>query len=75
MSRPPNPDLSIAWKIHLPATTAGKTEFMLLDPIHNKPKYGARNKLIAALLERWIAEQERRPVPDVPTQTELLETP
>lgn len=74
MSRPFNPDLSTPWKINLPATLAGKVEYTLLDPIHQKPIYGARNKLIAALLERWLAEQAgASSLPPVPSILELRE--
>lgn len=75
MPRPFNPDLSTPWKINLPATLAGKVEYLLLDPIHSKPIYAARNKLLVALLEWWIARETRgteRPVlPHVPSVQEL----
>jgi hypothetical protein len=74
MSRPFNPDLSTPWKINLPATVAGKTEYALLDPVHQKPIYGSRNKLITALLEWWLArEAGRSDLPPVPTILELRE--
>lgn len=58
MSRPVNPDLTKNWKISLPATLAGTVEFYLFDPLHKKPLYGARARLIASLLERWVEEQK-----------------
>lgn len=58
MSRPFNPDLTKNWKISLPATLAGTVEFYLFDPLHKKPLYGSRAKLIAELLEKWVAEQK-----------------
>lgn len=67
-------DLQKPWKLNLSATLAGKTEYLLTDPITGKPKYGARVRLVEALLERWIAEQEGRPLdslPPVPTLAEL----
>lgn len=74
MPRPFNPDLSAAWKINLPATVAGKVEFALLDPIHQKPIYGSRNRLITALLENWLArEAGHSNLPPVPTILELRE--
>lgn len=76
MSRPYNPDLSLPWKINLPATLAGRVELALLDPIHQKPIYGSRNKLIAALLEHWLAREAGHPdtqLPTVPTILELRE--
>jgi hypothetical protein len=34
-------------------------EFYLFDPLHKKPLYGARGKLIATLLEQWVDDQKR----------------
>jgi hypothetical protein len=59
VSRPFNPDLTKNWKISLPATLAGTVEFYLFDPLHKKPLYGARGKLIATLLEQWVDDQKR----------------
>jgi len=59
MSRPTNPDLTKHWKISLPATLAGIVEFYLFDPLHKKPLYGARARLITELLEGWVDEQKR----------------
>lgn len=73
MSRPFNPDLSVPWKINLPATTAGKVEYALLDPVHSKPIYGSRNQLLKALLEWWLAREAGQPLPPVPTILELRE--
>lgn len=64
-------DYQKCWKIFLPATLAGKLEFMLRDPIHNKPIYGARARLFESLASRWIAEQEGRPTPPVVSLDEL----
>lgn len=75
MPRPRNPDPYTPWKLTPPATTAGKIEHMLLDRIHGKPHYGARNKLVTALLEHWIALQEGRdPIP-LPSVADLLRSP
>jgi hypothetical protein len=72
MPRPFNPDLSTPWKINMPATLAGKVEYLLLDPIHCKPIYGSRNQLITSLLEWWIArEQGYDHTVHVPSVTEL----
>lgn len=74
MPRPVNPDLIVNWKIGMPATLAGRIEHVLLDPIHSIPIYGARGKLIAALLERWLAQEEgvsEDLLPHVPTLLEL----
>lgn len=64
-------DLQKPWKLNLSASLAGKIEYLLTDPLTKKPIYGARVKLVEALLERWIAEQEGRPIPHVPTLAQL----
>lgn len=71
MSRPLNDEPTVDWKILLPAPLAGRIEFLLGDPVHNKPIYGARAKLIRALLENWIAEQSGQPAKPVPGLMEL----
>lgn len=74
MPRPLNDDLSVRWKLVVPATLAGMVEYMLTDPVHQKPIYGSRTKLISALLERWVAQQQGRdPLPEVPTLAQLRE--
>lgn len=67
-------DLQKPWKLNLSASLAGKVEFLLTDPITRKPIYGARVKLVEALLEKWIAQEEGKPEaeqPPVPTLAEL----
>lgn len=74
MSRPFNEDLSTPWKILMPATLAGKIEYLLLDPIHQKSIYGARNKLLVSLLQWWLAREQGLPddqLPNVPSLVEL----
>lgn len=66
MPRPPNPDLIKPWKTNLPATLAGKIEYLLHDPIHNRPRYAARGFLIEQLLNVWLAKIEST-TPDLPT--------
>jgi hypothetical protein len=60
MPRPHNEDFSISWKLNMPATLAGTIEYMLLDPVTRKPKYGARNKLVISLLRQWEYENRGR---------------
>jgi hypothetical protein len=72
MPRPFNPDLSTPWKLNMPATIAGKIEYLLLDPIHQKPIYASRNKLVVSLLEWWLAREAGHPdLPHVPSVIEL----
>lgn len=73
MPRPINPDLNRWWKLGLPATLAGKLEYMLADPIHQKPIYGVRNKLSVALYEWWIARENGVATDDLPKVPTLLE--
>lgn len=76
MARPFNPDLTVNWKIPLPATVAGTVEYMLSDPLHQKPIYGARNKLFIAMLQWWIEREKGTPaaaLPPIPTMLELRE--
>jgi hypothetical protein len=67
MSRPLNPDLTKHWKISLPATLAGIVEFYLFDPLHGKPIYGSRGKLIATLLEDWVRLQKEAVTSQTPS--------
>jgi hypothetical protein len=74
MARPFNNDLSTPWKINMPATLAGKIEFVLLDPIHQKPIYASRNRLIVSLLSWWEARERGLPpdqLPHIPSIAEL----
>lgn len=74
MPRPFNPDMSTPWKLNMPATLAGKVEFLLLDPIHQKPIYASRNKLVVSLLEWWLARESGRDddsLPHIPSVIEL----
>jgi hypothetical protein len=73
MSRPLNPDLTKHWKISLPATLAGIVEFYLFDPLHGKPIYGSRGKLIATLLEEWVRQQKDLAAASPPIAPETIE--
>ena len=73
MSRPLNPDLTKHWKISLPATLAGTVEFYLFDPLHGKPIYGSRGKLIATLLEAWVRDQKELAGQGAPLVPEHIE--
>jgi len=62
----------VKWKLSPPADIAGKIEHMLFDHALGKPRYGARNRLIASLLEAWIDQEEGRVPRRVPTLEDLL---
>lgn len=71
MPRRPNPDLIKPWKVSLPATTAGRVEYVLLDPVHRIPLYGARGKLIDILLNMWLDKVSGREPRDFPSLDEI----
>lgn len=55
--RPSKPIPSIEWKVYIPIPLAAKADLLLLDPVTNKTRYGARSDLVANLLASWLAEQ------------------
>lgn len=68
MPRPRLDYLRTTWKLSLPAPTIAKVDLMFEDPLTGKVKYGARGKLVNALLLNWLAEQgdgERVPIPSL----------
>lgn len=71
MPRRVNPDLIKPWKVSLPATTAGRVEFVLLDPVHRLPIYGARRKLIDILLNMWLDRIAGKETRDFPSLDEI----
>lgn len=74
MARPRNPELRANYKLSIPAPLAAEVDLLLIDPITRKPKYGARSKLIAALLRNWLATYHDglNVSPAVPTVAELI---
>lgn len=72
MNKRNDSDLIRSWKITLPATLTGRVEYMLLSPVHQKPIYGARARLIEGLLEHWVAvESGNEVVPPLPSLQDL----
>lgn len=69
--RPRVPYLRVDFKVSLPAALAAEIDLMFQDPLTNRPKYGARAKLVTALMQRWLAEQRGEPVVPVPSLEEL----
>lgn len=55
--RPRSTQGFVAWEVHLNADLAAQVELLLLDPLRNKPRYGARGKLVEKLLKGWVEEQ------------------
>lgn len=62
MSRRKHKELLKDWKIPVEADLAGKIEYVLSDPLaSNRPKYGARVRLIDNLLRYWLDWQSGKP--------------
>lgn len=55
--RKPYSEPRVAWKIYLPQSLAAQIELLLLDPMREKVKYGARNELLEQLLRDWFERQ------------------
>lgn len=53
-SRLPHKDWQ-PWKVTISAPLAGHVDFLLFDPIHGKPRYGARVALLERLMREWIS--------------------
>ena len=56
MTRPRSPRLYDKWKVSLPATVSATIDGLLIDPLRQKPRYGARSRLVEQLLRRYIKE-------------------
>ena len=52
-------------KFSIPEELLLRVEYRLLNPLRNKPAYGARSALICSLLAKWLQEQEEqeKPIP------------
>ena len=74
MARPRNAHLRANWKLSLPAPTAARVDVLFEDPLTGKPKYGARGKLVEALLQLWLARMANLPEPPLPSLEELRNT-
>lgn len=45
--------------LSLPKGLMAKVDLVLWDPVRNKPKYAARSKLVARLLEEWLEQSQK----------------
>jgi hypothetical protein len=70
MPRKCNPDLTIDWKVVLPAHLAGAVEHELMGP-GGRPRYGERSRLIGQLLAVWLAGRGRHVPVDSPPSPDL----
>lgn len=50
----------VQWKVYLPVTVASETELLLIDPLREKVRYGARNDLIVQLLGKWLEDEKAK---------------
>ena len=55
--RKPYSEPRVQWKFYLPETLAAEVELLLLDPMREKVRYGARNELMEKLLRDWLNGQ------------------
>lgn len=58
VGRKPYSEPRVQWKIYLPTSIAAQVELLLLDPMRERVKYGARNELVEKLLRSWLEEQK-----------------
>ena len=56
--RPANAVPTVKWDVYLRSDLAAQIELLLLDPMREKVKYGARGKLIEQLLSEWLEKQK-----------------
>ena len=54
MSRPFNADPSERLYIYVPRSINEQVEAILLDPLTGRSSYGAKSKLVSALLSDWL---------------------
>lgn len=59
MPRPRNLDPNVAWATEIPSSLAAKVELALYDPVRQNIQYGARRKLLVALLSDWLARTQQ----------------
>ena len=55
LPRPRSPYLRADYKLSLPAALVAEVDLLLEDPLTKRPRYGAKSKLVEALLRSWLA--------------------
>ena len=55
--RPRVPYLRVDFKVSLPAALAAEIDLIFVNPLTNRPKYGARARLVTSLLQQWLDQQ------------------
>lgn len=71
MPRPAPSDPPTKLTLDVPESLLARLELILWDPVRQRPRYGARKKVVCTLLERWVAEQEARGGPTFNDQGEI----
>jgi hypothetical protein len=61
--RPANLEKTLEWKIMIPESLAAPVELLCLDPVRNKPAFGARSAYISRLIREDL-ERRRMIEPD-----------
>lgn len=59
MSRKSPVPLEILGSISVPRHVMAEVRLLLLDPLGKRVKWGSLSRLIASLLEEWVAKQRR----------------
>lgn len=52
-------DEPIEKKLSLPGSLVEEVEYLLRDPVRNKPRYGAFGALVTSLLREWVKEKTK----------------
>lgn len=47
--------------IRIPTQVAERVDLRLIDPVRGRVRYGARSKLVTALLRRWLQGKREEP--------------
>lgn len=71
MARPRNAHLTAKLKLSMPAPTVARLDLLFEDPLTGRPRYGARSRLIDALLQQYFAQMDGSEIPQLPTLEEL----
>lgn len=72
MGKPRSAVLRAEVKLSLPAPLVAEMDLLLEDPLTQKPKYGARSRLIESLLRNWLATvRGEAEASQIPTLDEL----
>lgn len=60
--RRPNTDPPIRTEVQVPQSVLVQVDLLLVDPVRNRPAYGARSKLVTKLLRNWLTEVKQKRV-------------